>query len=102
MLANSPRWMKSSIKKMTSDNLLFCLDLDIKHRNKLVIMNNSIYSNDLEKHNNVAMYRRVQGLVGEQSFSIILPKQYAIDLGIGKGDFVKVMQIDNKIIVEKA
>lgn len=87
---------------MGSDNLFFCPYLDIYSSNKSVIMNNSNYSNDLEKHNNVAMYRRVQGLVGEQSFSIILPKQYAIDLGIGKGDFVKVMQIDNKIIVEKA
>jgi bifunctional DNA-binding transcriptional regulator/antitoxin component of YhaV-PrlF toxin-antitoxin module len=48
------------------------------------------------------MYRRVQGLVGEQSFSIILPKQYALNLGIGKGDFVKVIQVDNKIIIEKA
>ena len=46
-------------------------------------------------------YRKVQGLVGEQSFSIILPKQYAINLKIGKGDFVKVHQEENKIIVEK-
>jgi hypothetical protein len=65
-------------------------------------MNYSNYSNDLEKRNDVAMYGHVQGLVGEQSFSIILPKQYAINLGIGKGDFVKVMQLDNKIIIEKA
>lgn len=57
-------------------------------------------SNSLDNHN--AMYRRVQGLVGEQSFSIILPKQYALNLGIGKGDFVKVIQVDNKIIIEKA
>jgi hypothetical protein len=35
-------------------------------------------------------YRKVQGLVGEQSFSVVLPKSYAIHLGIGKGDFVKV------------
>ena len=46
--------------------------------------------------------RKVQGLVGEQSFSIVLPKQYATALQIGKGDFVKVTQHDNKIIVEKA
>ena len=29
-------------------------------------------------------YRKVQGIVGQQSFSIILPKAYAINLGIGK------------------
>jgi hypothetical protein len=51
---------------------------------------------------NISEYRKVQGLVGEQSFSIILPKQYAVNLGIGKGDFVKVSQEENKIIVEKA
>jgi len=48
------------------------------------------------------LYRRIQGLVGEKSFSLVLPKSYAIELGIGKGDFVKVSQEDNKIIIEKA
>ena len=47
-------------------------------------------------------YRKVQGLVGEQSFSIVLPKTYAVNLGIQKGNFVKVFQNDNKIIIEKA
>jgi hypothetical protein len=47
-------------------------------------------------------YRRIQGLVGEYSFSLVLPKSYAINLGIGKGDFVKVYQDENKIIIEKA
>ena len=47
-------------------------------------------------------YRKVQGLIGETSFSIILPKQYAINLGIGKGDFVKVRQDSTSIIIEKA
>ncbi len=32
----------------------------------------------------------------------MLPKAYAIDLGIQKGDFVKVIQEGQKIIVEKA
>lgn len=47
-------------------------------------------------------YRKIQGIVGDQSLSVILPKSYAVNLGIGKGDFVKVHQEDNKIIVEKA
>ena len=51
---------------------------------------------------NEARYRRIQGLVGEKSFSLVLPKIYAINLGIGKGDFVKVTQELNKIIIEKA
>jgi antitoxin component of MazEF toxin-antitoxin module len=47
-------------------------------------------------------YRKVQGLVGDQSFSIVLPKSYATALGIGKGDFVKVHQEDDKIVIKKA
>jgi hypothetical protein len=46
-------------------------------------------------------YRKIQGIVGEQSFSVVLPKKYAIDLGIGKGDFVRVHQEDGRIILEK-
>jgi hypothetical protein len=47
-------------------------------------------------------FRKVQGLIGETSFSIILPKAYAIRLGIGKGDFMKVRLEGNKIILERA
>ena len=47
-------------------------------------------------------YRKIQSIVGDQSFSLVLPKAYAIDLGIQKGDFVKVIQEGQKIIVEKA
>ena len=47
-------------------------------------------------------YRKVQGLVGEMSFSIILPKNYAIELGVNKGDFMKVKLENNRIILEKA
>lgn len=46
-------------------------------------------------------FRKVQGIVGEYSFSIVLPKSFAHDLGIGKGDYVKVSQEDGKIVVEK-
>jgi len=46
-------------------------------------------------------FRKVQGILGEQSFSIVLPKRYAINLGLGKGDFVKVREEANKIIIEK-
>jgi phosphate uptake regulator len=46
-------------------------------------------------------YRKVQGLI-ETSFSIILPKEYALNIGLGKGDFVKVRQEQNRIIIGKA
>jgi antitoxin component of MazEF toxin-antitoxin module len=47
-------------------------------------------------------YRKVQGLIGETSFSIILPKKYATDIGMSKGDFVKVYKDGDKIVLEKA
>ena len=53
------------------------------------------YSGEIE-------YRKVQGIVGEQSFSIVLPKQYAVNLGIGKGNFVKVQSEGDRIVIEKA
>ena len=47
-------------------------------------------------------YRKIQGLIGESSFSIILPKKYALDLGLDKGGFLKVHQDNKTIIIEKA
>lgn len=65
-------------------------------------MKNSNLDNIENANSSQNLYRRIQGLVGEQSFSLVLPKQYAINLGIRKGDFVKVRQEENKIIIEKA
>lgn len=46
-------------------------------------------------------YRKVQGLVGETSFSLVLPKSYALNLGISKGEFLKVTCEDKRIVIEK-
>ena len=54
------------------------------------------------EHTKNIEYRKVQGLVGDQSFSIVLPKSYAVSIGIGKGDFVKVHQEEDRIVIEKA
>ena len=40
--------------------------------------------------------------MGERSFSVILPKQYAMNLGVGKGDVVIIKQEKDKITIEKA
>ena len=58
--------------------------------------------NDIQENYSANLYRKVQGIVGTQSFSVILPKSYAVKLGIGKGDFVKVTQQEKRIIIEKA
>lgn len=47
-------------------------------------------------------YRKVQAIMGEHSFSFVIPKKYALDIGIGKGDFVKVILEKDRLIVKKA
>ncbi|MGH9977966.1 MAG: AbrB/MazE/SpoVT family DNA-binding domain-containing protein [Nitrososphaeraceae archaeon] len=58
-------------------------------------MNNSKSKGQLE-------YRKIQALVGDHSLFCVLPRAYAVNLGIHKGDFVKVFQTENQIIIEKA
>ena len=45
--------------------------------------------------------RRVQALTGERSLTLVLPKVFAIELGIGKGTFLKCHIADNRLIIEK-
>jgi bifunctional DNA-binding transcriptional regulator/antitoxin component of YhaV-PrlF toxin-antitoxin module len=45
--------------------------------------------------------RRVQALQGERSFTIVLPKEFAVGLGIGKGDFLKCSVDGRRLVVEK-
>ena len=45
--------------------------------------------------------RRVQALHGERSFTLVFPKEFAVELGVGKGDFLKCHVDNNRLIVEK-
>jgi hypothetical protein len=47
-------------------------------------------------------YRKVQAILGDISFNVVLPKKYSLALGLKKGDFVKVSQAGNRLIIEKA
>jgi hypothetical protein len=47
-------------------------------------------------------YRKVQAILGDISFNVVLPKKYSLALGIKKGDFVKVSQYGQRLIIEKA
>lgn len=60
------------------------------------------FKNIEEKQSLEYQYRRVHGIMGEHSFSIVLPKSYALAIGITKGDSVKVTHDSDKIIIEKA
>jgi bifunctional DNA-binding transcriptional regulator/antitoxin component of YhaV-PrlF toxin-antitoxin module len=45
--------------------------------------------------------RKVQALQGERSFTLVFPKEFATELGVGKGDFLKCKVDKNRPIVEK-
>lgn len=45
--------------------------------------------------------RRVQALQGERSLTLVFPKEFAIELGVGKGDFLKCQVEGKKLVVEK-
>jgi len=45
--------------------------------------------------------RRVQALTGERSFTLVFPKHFATELGVGKGDFLKCYIDGNRLIAEK-
>ena len=47
-------------------------------------------------------YRKIQPIQGGISLCIVLPKSYATGIGLKKDGFVKVYQLKDKIIVEKA
>jgi hypothetical protein len=45
--------------------------------------------------------RKVQALTGERSFTLVFPKQFAMELGVGKGDFLKCQVLGKRLVVEK-
>ena len=45
--------------------------------------------------------RKVQALTGERSFTLVFPKHFATELGVGKGDFLKCHVDGGKLIVER-
>jgi antitoxin component of MazEF toxin-antitoxin module len=54
------------------------------------------------KNNVEKEIRRIQGLVGEYSFTVVLPKKYATNIGISKGDYVEITENQDAIVIRKA
>jgi phosphate uptake regulator len=46
--------------------------------------------------------RRVQALQGERSLTVVLPKEFATELGISKGDYLKVIVENTRLVLERA
>jgi bifunctional DNA-binding transcriptional regulator/antitoxin component of YhaV-PrlF toxin-antitoxin module len=45
--------------------------------------------------------RRIQALTGDRSFTLVFPKQFAVELGIEKGDYLTCHVDGNRLIVQK-
>jgi hypothetical protein len=46
--------------------------------------------------------RKVQAYSGERSLTVVLPKLFAEQLRIGRGDYLKVRLEDRRLVLEKA
>jgi hypothetical protein len=44
---------------------------------------------------------RTLGLVGSSSFCVVLPKNFVSGLGLSRGDYVRVIKEEGRIIIEK-
>jgi hypothetical protein len=51
--------------------------------------------------NDIIEIRKMQALTGERSFTLVFPKQFATELGVGRGDFMKCRVESGRLIVEK-
>lgn len=61
----------------------------------------AIYDSIDQKISEKYEIRKIQALTGERSFTFVLPKHFAVKLGIEKGNFLKCWINENKLIVEK-
>jgi formylmethanofuran dehydrogenase subunit D len=75
-------------------NYVVCMKLD-QTSNKERINEKGLQGTD------EVSYRKIQSIVGETSFSLVLPKKYALNLGIKKGDFVKVIERNGEIVIQR-
>ena len=68
---------------------------------KNAVFNNVSYFIDCMNKQEKIEVRRVQALQGERSFVLVFPKDFATELGVRKGDFLKCYVHGNQLIVEK-
>jgi hypothetical protein len=55
----------------------------------------------MSSNSDVIEIRRVQALTGERSFTLVFPREFAVELGVGKGDFLKCQVDGKRLVVEK-
>jgi hypothetical protein len=63
--------------------------------NRVLLLHNSMSKTDIIE------VRKVQALTGDRSFILVLPKQFALELGVGRGDFMKCRVDNGRLVVER-
>ena len=53
------------------------------------------------KNERQVAYHKVQGMTKDHSLAVILPKSYALNIGLKKGGFVRIYPEAERIIIEK-
>jgi hypothetical protein len=64
-------------------------------------INLSVFQIDFMYNLHKIEIRRIQALQGERSFTLVFPKEFAVELGVAKGDFLKCQLDGKRLIVEK-
>lgn len=49
-----------------------------------------------------AEYRKTQAIFGNSTFGVVIPKHFVNNLGIEKGDYLRIKQEGSHLIIEKA
>jgi hypothetical protein len=60
----------------------------------------SIKIDDIKQSN--TEIRKVQALTGLRSLTVVLPRVFAEELGISKGDFLTVRMEEDRLVLQKA
>lgn len=47
-------------------------------------------------------YRKTQAIFGNSTFGVVIPKNFVNNLGINKGDYLRIRQQGTQLILEKA
>ena len=59
-----------------------------------------VKQNRMDNQDNIEI-RKVQADTGERSLTLVFPKQFATELGVGRGDFMKCRIDSGRLVVEK-
>ena len=61
-----------------------------------------VYPYNNQNQSNQTEIRKLQGIHGNSTYTIVLPKDFISILNLSKGDYLKCRVSDHQLIIEKA